>query len=493
MAGSYIATALNFCANYVSLSILGPHYIGLYQTFVVFKNYALNANIGEVQAIRKHGAVLRARRQNAALEEYQNQTLTVSLLTVTVVVLLGSIIGFTVVKPTGFTALTFAAILVLFGIEYMEYFFGNCLAARNEFHLWTRGAVLLAAASLGLLVLVLPFGYAGFLLSKVLAATLFLFYLLRMLKYRFRPTLRVTQLRTMIKTGLTMSLIGLLSTYFVTADRLVVLNRLGTAAMGVYSLVPMMVLPLVLFVQGVSAVLFTRSSYLVGARESTRTIVEDAASFVRVTDRFVPRLVSILIFLLPVAITALLPKFRGAIAAAQVALLGYCYYGLASPFANLFIVLDRARLLIGILLFSGTVTLALGSVGVAAGWGLRGAALGSALGSVTYAMLTLYCPIRWSGVGVREGVAEVTRNIRRTIALTSIAALTLVLLRPDSERWILLSTLVAAAFALSSIPTIAWLIRECLRVVRAKDLSEPPATGSTEERIAPVTLGEGGC
>src|SRR5260370_18915392 len=181
VTGSYIAMAVNLLTTYISLSVLSPEYIGLFQTFLLIKSYALYSNLGEVESIRKQGAVLWARSEYAEFQRYQEQTLTVAVLTISVVIATVSVIGMVTLKPTGLGAFTFAAILVLFGIEYLQYLFGNCLMAQNEFEVRTRGVVLLAVVSLFLLFLILPFGYVGFLLSKIIAGIVFLVYLLRSL------------------------------------------------------------------------------------------------------------------------------------------------------------------------------------------------------------------------------------------------------------------------------------------------------------------------
>src|SRR2546425_11899734 len=93
VAGSYVATVLNFVTSYVALSVLGPQSIGLYQTFLLIKNYALYSNLGEVQSIRKQGPVLWARGEHAEVRRYQDQTLTVALLSISVAALQIAVVG----------------------------------------------------------------------------------------------------------------------------------------------------------------------------------------------------------------------------------------------------------------------------------------------------------------------------------------------------------------------------------------------------------------
>ncbi len=485
VTGSYIAMAVNLLTTYISLSVLSPEYIGLFQTFLLIKSYALYSNLGEVESIRKQGAVLWARSEYAEFQRYQEQTLTVAVLTISVVIATVSVIGMVTLKPTGLGAFTFAAILVLFGIEYLQYLFGNCLMAQNEFEVRTRGVVLLAVVSLFLLFLILPFGYVGFLLSKIIAGIVFLVYLLRSLKFRIRFTRHITAFRTMVKTGLPMSIIGLLSAYYVTADRLVVVHRLNTLQMGIYSIVPMIAVPLALFVQGTSTVLFTRSSHLLGTRTSPKAIVEDVAAFTRSTDRFVPQLVCILVFFLPLVVSTLLPKYEGGITAAQIALLGYCFFGLASPSANLFIVLDHARLYVAILLASGSVTVLLGNLGVTAGWGLTGVALGTAAGCFIYAVATMYFPQLWAGYGKREGLGLLARQIRNTLVLMGVASLALLMIRAFGGRSVLLNTIVGVVFAVGSAATVARILRRAARHLRGLALpGEFPGTSTDLEATA---------
>jgi len=490
VTGSYVAMAVNLLTTYISLSVLRPEQIGLFQTFLLVKSYALYANFGEVQSIRKQGALLWARGAHIELQRYQDQTLTVALMSVSVVVSTIIIVGVTILKPTGISALTLGAILVLFAIEYLQYFFGNCLAARNDFELWTRGAVLLAVVSLVLLLLILPFGYVGFLLSKIIAGIVFLVYLLRVLKFRFRFTRHITEFRTMVKTGLPMSIIGLLSAYYVTADRLVVVHRLDTLQMGIYSIVPMIAVPLALFVQGTSTVLFTRSSHMLGTRASPKAIVEDVATFTRSVDRFVPHLVCMLIFFLPLVVRSLLPRYEAGTTAAQIALLGYCFFGMASPFANLFIVLDRTKLFVAILLASGSVTVMLGNLGVSAGWGLTGVAVGSAVGCFAYSVSTMYFPLRWAGYGMRDGLGFLVRQIRNTLALMGLVSVALSIIRAFGGRWVLLSTIVGVVFAIGSAPTVVPILRRAVHHVRGPTRGRTAAGTPGEPVVTTVVGGE---
>lgn len=463
VTGSYIATAMNIVTAYISLSVLGPELIGLFQAFLLIRNYALFANLGEVESIRKQGAILWARGEHGELRRYQDQTLTVALLTICVVVATIGVVGLVQLKPTGLKALTFATVLVLFGIQYVEYLLSNCLAARNEFELRTRGAILYAAVSLVSLLLILPFHYVGFLLGRVVALIVDVLYLRRVLNYRVRLTRHITEFRTMVRTGLPMSIIGFLSMYLVTADRLVVVHRLDTLQMGIYSIVPMMAVPFVLFVQGASSVLFTRSSHLLGSLASPKAIVEDVAAFTRSTDRLMPHLVGMLIFLMPLLAGTLLPRYTAGIPAAQIALLGYCFYGMASPSANLFIVLDRPRLFVAILLASGSAIVVLGNVGVTAGHGLAGVAVGSAVGCFVYSLSTMYFPLRWAGYGIVDTLGSLVRQSRNTLALMGFASVVLLTIPVFRDKGTLLSTMVGVVLAISSVPTLARVLRKAVQ------------------------------
>ena len=463
VTGSYIATAMNVVTAYISLSVLGPELIGLYQSFLLIRTYALYANLGEVESIRKQGAILWARGERSEFQRYQDQIQTVALLTICVVVATIGVVGVVLLKPTGLKALTFATVLVMFGLQYVEYLLANCLAARNEFELRARGAILSATVLLVSLLLVLPYHYVGFLLGRVLAGIVIVVYFHRVLHYRVRLTRHLTEFRTMVRTGLPMSIIGFLSAYFVTADRLVVVHRLGTLQMGIYSIVPMIGIPLALFVQGTSSVLFTRSSHLLGTHTSLKAIVEDATVFTRSGDRFAPQLVCVLIFFLPLVITLILPRYEAGIAAAQIALLGYCFYGMASPFANLFIVLDRPRLLVAILLASGSAIVVLGNVAVAAGHGLAGVAVGSALGCFVYSLSTMYFPLRWAGYGFVDALGLLVRQIRNSLVLMGVASVALGTISVFGRERVLLSTIVGVIVSVASAQTLARLVRGAAR------------------------------
>jgi len=489
VTGSYIATAMNIVTAYISLLVLGPELIGLYQAFLLIRNYAVYANLGEVESIRKQGAILWARGEHDELQQYQDQTLTVALLTICVVVATIGVVGVVQLKPTGLKALTFATVLVLFGIQYVDNAFENCLSARNEFELRARGGILYAAVALVSLLLILPFHYVGFLLGRVVAGIVAVLYFHRVLHYRVRLTRHITEFRTMVKTGLPMSIIGFLLAYFVTADRLVVVHRLGTLQMGIYSIVPMIGVPLALFVQGTSTVLFTRSSHLLGTRTSLKAIVEDAAVFTRSGDRFAPQLVCVLIFFLPLVITLMLPRYEGAIAAAQIAVLGYCFYGMASPFANLFIVLDRPRLFVAILLASGSAIVVLGNVGVAAGHGLAGVAVGSAVGCFVYSLSTMYFPLRWAGHGIVDTLGLLVRQIQYTLTFMGLAAVILLIIRAFAVRWVLVSTIVGVVFAIGSAPTLARVLRKAVQYSSGLSLPGKAAVPSSALEITTLQPG----
>ncbi|MGE5411742.1 MAG: lipopolysaccharide biosynthesis protein [Clostridiales bacterium] len=385
VSSSYFAVIINFITSYFTLLFLGPIALGLFQTVVMFKDYALFLNIGEVEALRKNIPIISAQSDEKQLHEYLGDTALIQLVTICAVSFILYVIS------SRFAAnyqTTFRVIIVLYILEYLQYHFQNYAKSRNEFSIISKGTICLAILSLSTILLVVYFNYMGFLIGKIIGDIFILAYFYYTLKPQYRFSWKPKNLKLIFTTGIPLIVFSLLNIFLNNAGKLGVFLCFDEYSMGLYSFALLTGVPLIQVAQASSAVLFTKSSSELGCKVDKEQIVQNTIKTIAGIYEYLPLLDYALILAIPFFVPLVLPNYTGAITVSQMVLLGFSSYALALPFTNLMVLFNDKKYLVTFIL-PGCLTVLFCYIFQMMGMGVDSVGYSVYLGYITFFILSV--------------------------------------------------------------------------------------------------------
>jgi O-antigen/teichoic acid export membrane protein len=385
------ATALDqggrLALNLIAAVVLGPETFGTWVILTLLLQYAVFLNLGVTNgAGREIPRLLGSGRPAEAAHIEDVAAFGVGLTGVGGAIVLTGVAAVMTDGLDPATLVLFAVAVLLQHLFLLEQvLFRSRLRFRPaSVQLAAQGAAVLIV---GVLLLAAGFGIAGLLIARVTVVVVALASAGRTLERVPRPRADWAQLRSLMRVGAPLLAAGILVILLVTVDRWVVLAVLGSAALGVYGLVGLAASSLVLVPTMISQQYYPRLAFASGEGATGRTLLHMTRGQALVAGS----LTSIAAVLVGLAawfvIPAFLPDYAEAVGPILVVLVGMVAFSAGSAYGNLLNLVDRQRRYLSI---QGTVLVldvALGIVLVVGGAGLLGAAVGSAVAMVAYAVL----------------------------------------------------------------------------------------------------------
>lgn len=172
LISSYANAVLSFIYNSAVLYILNPKQWGVITSILVFKDLALNINLGETEYLRKN--FLHSRDVNLL-----NKTVKISVFTVIIyAICFISILSLNLWMHIGINEVIF--LILLFSFDYLQYTPTNLFKSIGHFHALKVAYLIIPVINILTLPLVYFFTVSGFFISKILSsfiALIILYYL----------------------------------------------------------------------------------------------------------------------------------------------------------------------------------------------------------------------------------------------------------------------------------------------------------------------------
>lgn len=178
LISSYTNAILNFIYNSVVLYILSPQQWGYITSILVFKDLALNINIGETEYLRKN---FLHQKSKALLKK----TFKISLLTILVyTICFTTILVFNIWEHIGIKEVFF--LFFIFCFDYLQYTPNNLSKSIGNFHALKIAYLVIPLINILTLPLVYFFTVNGFFVSKILSSFIALILLFNLVKKKVR-------------------------------------------------------------------------------------------------------------------------------------------------------------------------------------------------------------------------------------------------------------------------------------------------------------------
>jgi O-antigen/teichoic acid export membrane protein len=368
-------------ARAVLLPVLfNPAQLGIWNLLNVVLGYGSNAHLGLLDGMNKSIPSLRGQNELAEAERIKDSVFWANLM-------LGGSSGVALVLASWYIPGDFGnSLRILGGVTFLQlvfYYLFSLLRADNRFGLISSGVVGLSVLST---ILVLggavghPDRLRGGLLGLLASYGLIVAYWLYRSRYRFVFQCRVEEIRTALKLGFPLIVLGVLNMVFMSVDRWMIAAWLDETRLGYYALGFMASNLLVLVPTSVASVLYPRMLERFAVSGDPRAARGLMVGPLRALAVLMLILIGAAIVFLPPLIRLFLPKYLPSTPVLMMLIPGVFFLSLA-PIAGCYLIaINRQRLIMAALVIISALCLAGDYAALNNGYGIIGVAVVTAVG-----------------------------------------------------------------------------------------------------------------
>ena len=372
--------------SYFGARWLGPDTFGAWQGARIIQSYLSYASLGVGHAMHRDVPALRGKNQNEEIDKIKNCTWSFNILIYTFVSIILFIASYFINGNREFIlSLRFVAILI--EITMFNGFFNVWFKANNRFEVVSAVAVINGLANILTIYLIYSGKLTGFLVAKVISLALMLIYYIYKNDTHLGFYLNRFIIINEMKVGFPILLLTLSTTIFSTIDRILILNKLSFAELGLYSLSGIIFIPITVVFTSVSAVLYPRVTERFGQTNRPHTLTNMFKMPVLVLSHVVPFLIASLYIFIPLLVNLFLVKYEMGVTATQIVIWGIFFYSLVSTLGNVIIALNKQIYMVLLLGLMTLLNYVFGKTLIDMGFGINGVAVSSSLVYLLYFFL----------------------------------------------------------------------------------------------------------
>lgn len=373
-----VTLAISFARSLIIPGLLGPLSYGIWKTLGLIQTYAQFGDLGTRAALRREVPYALGRGDQDRLAEVQGVSFLVNNLSILGAAVCTVIAAILVEEGPVRQAMLF--FLPLLYIAHVNSFMEQLLSGHKEFawmsrlSIWT--GLLEAALAIGL---TWAFGLAGLILGTALAYAVATWLQVRHLAFdlRFRWDRRV--FAQLVSVGFPSHLNGLLYNIFLSTDRWLILTFLGMTSMGYYALGMTINEYLFQFSYTFGNVLSPRLVERYSERESLEDLRHLVETPLLIISRVAPAGLGVVYFASEAVLNTALTSFLPGLPSLQILLVGTFFSSVPRGLSSFFITIRRQSQTVHLYIIAILLNFVLVFGMLKAGWGLPGAAAGTAI------------------------------------------------------------------------------------------------------------------
>ena len=262
--------AVTMLTSFVTYRYIGPEYMGIWATFTTFSTLATFLRLGIVNGMNRELPFYLGKGEKQVAYSYAETTLSYTLFSIVLI----SIIGILTIIVWDFeqygelnSSYKFAAIVFFISIAIEPYkaYVSGTFRTNNSFDQLSKIQVIIALFKIPTLILVVKFGYYGFLIreASIVVLDVALLHWKRPLN-EIRPSFKWDIFKKLFQIGFNIFLVSYLSSFVDTFPRLFLIEKGTTNELGLFSPVLMLVSIVYLIPGTVSNYLYPKFSYAYG-------------------------------------------------------------------------------------------------------------------------------------------------------------------------------------------------------------------------------------
>jgi len=340
---SYIAIFVGFFVSIFSKRFFGVSGAGYWAILTVVITYGMYISLGIQNALIREVPQCIGAKEVEKAKEIENVTysfLVIAGLTGAVVIWLLSFFLFA--DPLLKTGVKIIAVLVF--VTHMYNLILNILRARKQISILSRVVVL---NILLVAILALPgayfFNVNGFATAMVIATTLSFFLAKRLASIRFSLSFDWVHIWHLIKIGLAMFLVSILSRTFLNVDKIMIGKMLGIEQLGLYTIGIMAIQQINSLPRFFNIVIFPHIQEKYGATKDIHDIKGMVIKSNYFISRLIPILIGTIIFITQPVVLIVLPQFEGGLDIMKILVIGYYFIAINQMSSTLIYTIDKQR------------------------------------------------------------------------------------------------------------------------------------------------------
>lgn len=319
-SGSSILLSLaKLIANILIINWLLPEQLGIWNTIVVVKSYAVMLNLGTTVGLNRELPFALGKNMTNIAKKLAETGLFISIL--------AAIISFLLISNSiwfvndGELQISIIVLSVLVAISFINMYFGTTFRTNQAFLIFSRINLLLTIVEFASLILPAQLSYEGFLFRIVGIELIKLILFLIYRPYPVKPKFSKFSFLFLISTGVPLFISVYISSIAETFKRVILKNFSSFEVVGLFS--PALAIHSLntLLPNILGKYIFPKLNYSIGKGNSIKSLWNDVIKFVFVNMLIMIPLVIIGWLILPTLIESYFPKYTVGIYAAKIALL----------------------------------------------------------------------------------------------------------------------------------------------------------------------------
>lgn len=280
-------------------------------------------------------------------------------------------------------ALGLQCMAVVLILQQIYTYHRTVLRSHNFFKELSQQQVLAAIASAAFAIFfVISWGLEGRLIAAIFAQTVIILYAVRRnpwpaAKFQF------SAIWPMIRVGMSIAIGGFIISLLTTIDRFMVITFLGEEQLGYLGLALLLTNVISLIPSMATQVLYPRITYRFGSSgKDIQALREFVVTPPLILSAFLPIVIGIVYFLLPLLITLLLPAYKPGISAAQIVVVGIFFLGIVGVTDSFLVTIGKLKQYALFASLALAFNITLDYVVIRLGYGIEGIAFAGTL--ITY-------------------------------------------------------------------------------------------------------------
>jgi len=367
-----------FINQYSAAFLLGPAVFGIWQGVKLVLSYGSLTGLGSIAGMTREVPILRGRKEENEIIKVKDVSFLFNFFTTIFL----SIIVFAITFIFKFDSVTilslrFVAFILLF--QFSKSFLEAWLKANNKFDIISRMAVIEGAGAAAAVILIFFFSFPGFLAGFAMSLLLSAIYGYLKSGFTIQVKWDLKLLKSLIKIGFPIMLLGLSDVLFYTVDRLLILKFLDTKSLGFYSLGFLVFAPAMFIFSSSSSVMYPRFAERFGSTRSDKDLKNLIIMPIKVLSLAAAFVIGAIAIAMPIMVRIFLPTYTQGIASANILIFGLFFSYSAGMVANFFLATKRLYVYLISSLAVVFINFILSFMLLKSGWGIIGVSMGTSL------------------------------------------------------------------------------------------------------------------
>jgi len=390
-----IAKIIGVLKSFWLAKILEPSDYGIWITILLISSYAPIICLGTVEALLKQVPFYIGKGEYNSASEVENGVFSTLIITASLTIIVGFTFHFFIPSEELLNVIILIRLMVISAvINFFSAYFYHRFAAYQNFKIVS---IIDTVRAFLILLLQVSFGYIWGLIGALLGylvCEIIVFFISMILSFSLYGNVsfsfKYNYIKRLIRIGFPITIVWWIFTLQTTVDRLICISMLGKIATGYYGLGVAIMSVFILIPQAIGKVLYPKINERYGQTENKNDLIPLVLNPTYILSIFVPLIISIIIFLLPIAYKVILPKYSRGLRSAQILIFGSFFSSFILNGANYLIATNNQYKFIKSVLYSLLFNIVGNITFVKLGFNIEGIALSTSLSGVFLTTLILW-------------------------------------------------------------------------------------------------------